>query len=201
MKRLKQLSAAVIALALTLSVGLTVFADSQYGEEISGPNNPFQNNEAQTTVSVLSIPNQNLSATVPLNVTFAVKDDGTFICPEGYAITNTGSEYIKVTDISVTMEDTSYSLVNSTTLNDHEVYCTMTAAKDGVFDAIVLDCASGTQKQSFSKTYPNVSVWNIEGNSSCNISFSGNMNRNNAHDFSTAHKLFTITYTIASGAY
>lgn len=201
MKRLKQLSAAVIALALTLSVGLTALAAGQYEGEISDPNHTFQNNEAQTTVSVLSIPNQNLSATVPLNVTFAVKDDGTFICPDEYAITNTGSEYIHVTDISVTMEDTSYSLVNSTALNDHEVYCTMTAANTLETEAVNFVCSAVSQEQSFGTTPNKKLLWNIAAGETLPLAFSGKMNSGNAHDFSTAHKLFTITYTIASGAY
>ena len=94
--------------------------------------NLFQNNEAQTTFSVVAVP-ANLSATVPLNVTFAVKRNGDFVCPEDYAITNTGSEIFHVSDIRVTMLDAAYSFVESDkNLQERQIYLTMTGTNPGI---------------------------------------------------------------------
>ena len=200
MKRLKQLSAAVIALALTLSVGLTALAAGQYGAEITDPNHTFQNNQAETTVSAVYAPNSNLSATVPLNVTFSFKKDGDFICPDGYAITNTGSEFIHVTDISVEMLDSNYSLVNSDTLDENQIHLTMTAANGYSQDIIHFVCASGTQKQSFGTDFSNLTTWNIDGGTTLPLQFSGKINSSNMSTFSNPHALFKIVYTISEGA-
>ena len=112
MKHLQKLVTIVLAFVLALSLSLTALAEEDYGQEVTGEGNLFQNNEAQTTFSVVAVP-ANLSATVPLNVTFAVKRNGDFVCPEGYAITNTGSEIFHVSDIRVTMLDAAYSFVES----------------------------------------------------------------------------------------
>lgn len=71
MKHLQKLVTIVLAFVLALSLSLTALAEEDYGQEVTGEGNLFQNNEAQTTFSVVAVP-ANLSATVPLNVTFAV---------------------------------------------------------------------------------------------------------------------------------
>ena len=81
MKHLQKLVPIVLAFVLALSLSLTALAEEDYGQEVTGEGNLFQNNEAQTTFSVVAVP-ANLSATVPLNVTFAVKRNGDFVCPE-----------------------------------------------------------------------------------------------------------------------
>ena len=98
MKHLQKLVTIVLAFVLALSLSLTALAEEDYGQGVTGNDNLFQNNEAKTTFSVVAVP-ANLSATVPLNVTFAVKHNGDFVCPGGYAITNTGSEIFHVSDI------------------------------------------------------------------------------------------------------
>ena len=75
MKHLQKLVTIVLAFVLALSLSLTALAEEDYGQEVTGEGNLFQNNEAQTTFSVVAVP-ANLSATVPLNVTFAVKRNG-----------------------------------------------------------------------------------------------------------------------------
>ena len=70
MKHLQKLVTIVLAFVLALSLSLTALAEEDYGQEVTGNDNLFQNNEAQTTFSVVAVP-ANLSATVPLNVTFA----------------------------------------------------------------------------------------------------------------------------------
>ena len=79
MKHLQKLVPIVLAFVLALSLSLTALAEEDYGQEVTGNDNLFQNNEAQTTFSVVAVP-ANLSATVPLNVTFAVKRNGDFVC-------------------------------------------------------------------------------------------------------------------------
>ena len=75
MKHLQKLVTIVLAFVLALSLSLTALAEEGYGQEVTGEDNLFQNNEAKTTFSVVAVP-ANLSATVPLNVTFAVKRNG-----------------------------------------------------------------------------------------------------------------------------
>lgn len=74
MKHLQKLVTIVLAFVLALSLSLTALAEEDYGQEVTGNDNLFQNNEAQTTFSVVAVP-ANLSATVPLNVTFAGSAD------------------------------------------------------------------------------------------------------------------------------
>lgn len=138
MKHLQKLVAIVLAFVLALSLSLTALAEEDYGQEVTGEGNLFQNNEAQTTFSVVAVP-ANLSATVPLNVTFAVKRNGDFVCPGGYAITNTGSEIFHVSDIRVTMLDAAYSFVESDeNLQDRQIYLTMTGTNPGIMSPRVL---------------------------------------------------------------
>ena len=136
MKHLQKLVPIVLAFVLALSLSLTALAEEDYGQEVTGTDNLFQNNEAKTTFSVVAVP-ANLSATVPLNVTFAVKRNGDFVCPGGYAITNTGSEIFHVSDIRVTMLDAAYSFVESDeNLQDRQIYLTMTGTNPGIMSPI-----------------------------------------------------------------
>ena len=142
MKHLQKLVPIVLAFVLALSLSLTALAEEDYGQEVTGEGNLFQNNEAKTTFSVVAVP-ANLSATVPLNVTFAVKRNGDFVCPGGYAITNTGSEIFHVSDIRVTMLDATYSFVESDkNLQDRQIYLTMEQIRvsQGPFQILLLLC-------------------------------------------------------------
>ena len=57
MKHLQKLVAIVLAFVLALSLSLTALAEEDYGQEVTGEGkNLFQNNEAQTTFSVVDIP-------------------------------------------------------------------------------------------------------------------------------------------------
>lgn len=153
MKHLQKLVAIVLAFVLASSFNLTALAEEGYGQEVMGKDNLFQNNEAKTTFSVVAVP-ANLSATVPLNVTFAVKRNGDFVCPEGYAITNTGSEIFHVSDIRVTMLDATYSFVESDkNLQDRQIYLTMTGTNPGIMspisDTVTFVSGNDEKKQSF----------------------------------------------------
>ena len=61
MKHLQKLVTIVLAFVLALSLSLTALAEEDYGQEVTGEGNLFQNNEAKTTFSVVAVP-ANLSA-------------------------------------------------------------------------------------------------------------------------------------------
>lgn len=174
MKHLQKLVAIVLAFVLALSLSLTALAEEDYGQEVTGNDNLFQNNEAQTTFSVVAVP-ANLSATVPLNVTFAVKRNGDFVCPGGYAITNTGSEIFHVSDIRVTMLDATYSFVESDeNLQDRQIYLTMTGTNPGMMspisDTVTFVSGSDNTKQSFGTEPTTYNTWNVDQGGKLNLS-------------------------------
>ena len=53
MKHLQKLVPIVLAFVLALSLSLTALAEEDYGQEVTGEGNLFQNNEAKTTFSVV----------------------------------------------------------------------------------------------------------------------------------------------------
>ena len=174
MKHLQKLVTIVLAFVLASSFSLTALAEEDYGQEVTGKDNLFQNNEAKTTFSVVAVP-ANLSATVPLNVTFAVKRNGDFVCPEGYAITNTGSEIFHVSDIRVTMLDAAYSFVESDkNLQDRQIYLTMTGTNPGsmspISDTVTFVSGSDNTKQSFGTEQYTYNTWNVDQGGKLNLS-------------------------------
>lgn len=56
MKHLQKLVPIVLAFVLALSLSLTALAEEDYGQEVTGNDNLFQNNEAKTTFSVVAVP-------------------------------------------------------------------------------------------------------------------------------------------------
>ena len=201
MKHLQKLVPIVLAFVLALSLSLTALAEEDYGQEVTGEGNLFQNNEAKTTFSVVAVP-ANLSATVPLNVTFAVKRNGDFVCPEDYAITNMGSEIFHVSDIRVTMLDAAYSFVESDkNLQDRQIYLTMTGTNPGIMspisDTITFVSGSDNTKQSFG-TEPTYNTWNVDQGGKIKFEFKGKVNGISA-EWANKQELFTIAYTIEPG--
>ena len=202
MKHLQKLVAIVLAFVLASSFNLTALAEENYGQEVMGKDNLFQNNEAKTTFSVVAVP-ANLSATVPLNVTFAVKRNGDFVCPEGYAITNTGSEIFHVSDIRVTMLDAAYSFVESDkNLQDRQIYLTMTGTNPGsmspISDTVTFVSGSDNTKQSFGTEQYTYNTWNVDQGGKIEFEFKGKVNGISA-EWADKQELFTIAYTIEPG--
>lgn len=202
MKHLQKLVAIVLAFVLASSFSLTALAEENYGQEVMGKDNLFQNNEAKTTFSVVAVP-ENLSATVPLNVTFAVKRNGDFVCPEGYAITNTGSEIFHVSDIRVTMLDATYSFVESDkNLQDRQIYLTMTGTNPGsmspISDTVTFVSGSDNTKQSFGTEQYTYNTWNVDQGGKIEFEFKGKVNGISAK-WADKQELFTIAYTIEPG--
>lgn len=202
MKHLQKLVTIVLAFVLALSFSLTALAEEGYGQEVTGEDNLFQNNEAKTTFSVVAVP-ANLSATVPLNVTFAVKRNGDFVCPEGYAIANTGSEIFHVSDIRVTMLDAAYSFVESDkNLQDRQIYLTMTGTNPGsmspISDTVTFVSGSDNTKQSFGTEQYTYNTWNVDQGGKIEFEFKGKVNGISA-EWADKRELFTIAYTIEPG--
>ena len=202
MKHLQKLVTIVLAFVLALSLSLTALAEEGYGQEVTGEDNLFQNNEAKTTFSVVAVP-ANLSATVPLNVTFAVKRNGDFVCPEGYAITNTGSEIFHVSEIRVTMLDAAYSFVDSDkNLQDRQIYLTMTGTNPGsmspISDTVTFVSGSDNTKQSFGTEQYTYYTWNVDQGGKIEFEFKGKVNGISA-EWADKQELFTIAYTIEPG--
>ena len=153
-------------------------------------------------VSVVAVP-ANLSATVPLNVTFAVKRNGDFVCPEGYAITNTGSEIFHVSDIRVTMLDATYSFVESDeNLQERQIYLTMTGTNPGMMspisDTVTFVSGSDNTKQSFGTEPTTYNTWNVNQGGKIEFEFKGKVNGISAK-WANKQELFTIAYTIEPG--
>ena len=202
MKHLQKLVAIVLAFVLASSFNLTALAEENYGQEVMGKDNLFQNNEAKTTFSVVAVP-ANLSATVPLNVTFAVKRNGDFVCPEGYAITNTGSEIFHVSEIRVTMLDATYSFVESDkNLQDRQIYLTMTGTNPGsmspISDTVTFVSGSDNTKQSFGTEQYTYNTWNVDQGGKIEFELKGKVNGISAK-WADKLELFTIAYTIEPG--
>ena len=193
MKHLQKLVPIVLAFVLALSLSLTALAEEDYGQEVTGEGNLFQNNEAQTTFSVVAVP-ANLSA---------VKRNGDFVCPEGYAITNTGSEIFHVSDIRVTMLDAAYSFVESDkNLQDRQIYLTMTGTNPGIMspisDTITFVSGSDNTKQSFGTEPTTYNTWNVDQGGKIEFEFKGKVNGISA-EWANKQELFTIAYTIEPG--
>ena len=188
MKHLQKLVPIVLAFVLALSLSLTALAEEDYGQEVTGEGNLFQNNEAQTTFSVVAVP-ANLSATVPLNVTFAVKRNGDFVCPEGYAITNTGSEIFHVSDIRVTMLDAAYSFVETGT---------NPSIAGPVSDTVTFVSGNDDKKQSFGTEPTTYNTWNVDQGGKIEFEYKGKVNGISAK-WADKQELFTIAYTIEPG--
>lgn len=203
MKQLQKLVTIVLAFVLALSLSLTALAATgSHGENVSEANQ-FQDNKAETTVSIISAP-KNLSATVPLKIVFAVGSDGKFICPAGYEIKNTGADVFHVSDIKVTMLDGKYSLVDNSAPEKGQVYLTMTATNSFVptlADKVTLVSGVDNTPQDFAKTSDSVNVWNIIGGEKIAFEFEGRMNSADSSklEWTTPNKLFSIAYTIVEG--
>lgn len=199
MRGLQKITAMVFVFAMLLSVSVSAFAaitQESVDGETSTPEN-FDQNQAKTTVSVIHpTETTQLSATVPLNITFAIYDSGKFECPSNYKIVNNGSEYIHVSDISIKMLDTDYALVKDTKLDEKQIYLTLSTGNDFFRETINLE--SENEKQTYGEG-EKVKAWNIEGNGSLPLMFEGKVNGIKENWNNTAAELFTITYTIEAG--
>ena len=102
---MKKMKMVIPALALAASMSMTAFAagEAQQGQAVdTASSNLFEAGTASTQVKVVYTKDvSQLSATVPLSITFAVLSTGEFITPEGYGITNNSVVPIHVSEIKV----------------------------------------------------------------------------------------------------
>ena len=114
---MKKMKMVIPALALTASMSMTAFAagEAQQGQAVdTASSNAFEAGTASTQVKVVYTKDvSQLSATVPLSITFAVLSTGEFITPEGYGITNNSVVPIHVSEIKVSDIAEGYEFVTN----------------------------------------------------------------------------------------
>lgn len=216
MRKMKKLAAAALAVAMAVSMlTLPAWAAGQ-GEEVDTTSpNEFKNGSASTNVNIkYSTDTSQLTVTVPLNITFAVKSTGEFVTPtEGtYYIQNNSIVPIHVEKIEAKFEDNTfseYSFVNSNnSLTDKQVYLKLS-------QAATTTEADTSKGNSVTFETPNESnslkgKWNIAAMTNdgltnegpkLSLKFEGNMYKQNISNkwANSTPKLCTITYTIAAG--
>ncbi|MDD4509386.1 MAG: hypothetical protein PHY23_00475 [Oscillospiraceae bacterium] len=180
---MKKLTSLLLVLVLAFSFSMTAFAADE-GESATGTAN-FANNETSTDVKIIvsTEASANLSATVPLTVTLAVKNDRSVVAPTNYAISNTGAVAVKVTNVKVAGA-AGYTFVSP-----------LAAEKqmDLALNAINLEDHDEATGATVTGT-----TWNVAAGGSLNLTFAGSVW---ADDISSAKQVFTITYTIAAGTH
>ena len=182
---MKKLTALLLVLVLTLSFSMTAFAADDAGT--ADTDTGFSGNSADTTVKIIAGEDAqgNLSATVPLNVTLAVKANKDIVAPAStsYKVSNTGSIAFHVSGISTAL--TSPYIFNATPGAN-----TLNLTLTGGTDAIALAsgaCAIAAADQ-----------WNVAAGSNLGLTFAGSVGNITA-DITTAAQVFTVTYTLTAG--
>ena len=177
---------------------MTVFAagEVQQGQAVdTASSNAFEAGTASTQVKVVYTKDvSQLSATVPLSITFAVLSTGEFITPEGYGITNNSVVPIHVSEIKVSDIAEGYEFVaNEDDVSGKKIRLQMQPENGS--NSITLKGYSGGE--AFNK-----SDWVIEtgSNNRLGITFSGGKVGTFEADWANgAANLFKITYTIKAG--
>lgn len=177
---------AVTAIVLMLGIAPVLAA----GEE-AGAAGDFATNEGATEVKLVTDSSalDNISATVPLNVTLAVNAAGTITAPTNYAIANTSVFDIKVTHVTATPAS-GFAFTKAAFANAKEMNITLQPGSGANIN--LADFSAKT-------VVPVASAadWNIASSDSLNLKFAGSVNK--MGDITTAEKAFTVTYTIAAG--
>lgn len=183
----KKLATIVLATTMVASTVMPVFAAG----EAAGTQGDFTNNTADTTVSVLKSTDAetNLSATVPLTVTLAVRLDGTVLGPANYELINTSrGTKIKVKEIMVT-PSTNYIVTGTATGAQTDISTISLKPGTGVASTL------GDLHTNNAVTDP---AWTLEaagGNDTCRIAFGGTL-ASIANIKGAAEQAFTLSYTI-----
>jgi len=163
---MKKVLVVVLAVVLVVAMGSTAFALDDQGK-------------TTTAVSVQAdsgITPDQLSVTVPTTLTLALKQDGTFIAPNTYKISNTGAIPVKVTNIA------------------------STPASSFSFTAAANKLALTLNGKALSATAitPSAGEWNVAGGADLELTLAGSVTGVTV-DISTAQKALDIEYTIAAG--
>ena len=214
--KLKKFAAAAVAMVMAVSMlSVPVWAaDTQgEGEKVTnvGTNvsSNLTNGSASTNVNVIySNSSSQLSVTVPIAITFAVKNDKTFICPsdDAYNIVNNSVVPVHVTTVNVaTVENNGdYTLVSDTDFNTASGNVAKLKMQNGTDTDSLELTASDTNGTALDITPAN---WNLaatgdtSGKNKLTLKFSdGAVNNVDAKWVnSTETTLFKITYTVAAG--
>lgn len=197
---MKKMKMVLPALVLAAGMSMTAYAagEAQQGQAVdTASSNEFESGTASTQVKVVYTKDvSQLSATVPLSITFAVRSTGEFITPEGYGITNNSVVPIHVSEIMVSDIAEGYEFVlNEDDVTGKKLRLQMKAENSN--SSITLQGGTGERPQSFNK-----SDWVIESgsNNKLGITFSGGKVGTFEADWANgATDLFKITYTIKAG--
>ena len=197
-KLVSRFMAVLMAMIMILSMSMTAFAagEAQQGQAVdTASSNLFEAGTASTQVKVVYTKDvSQLSATVPLSITFAVLSTGEFITPEGYGITNNSVVPIHVSEIKVSDIAEGYEFVtNEDEVSGKKIRLQMQPENGS--NSITLKGYSGGE--AFNK-----SDWVIEtgSNNRLGITFSGGKVGTFEADWANgAVNLFKITYTIKAG--
>ena len=153
--------------------------------------NLFEAGTASTQVKVVYTKDvSQLSATVPLSITFAVLSTGEFITPEGYGITNNSVVPIHVSEIKVSDIAEGYEFVTNEDEGSGKKIRLQMQPENGS-NLVQLQGKTGARPQVFDE-----SDWVLE----TGITFSGGKVGTFEADWANgAANLFKITYTIKAG--
>lgn len=191
-KSMKQMVAMVPALVLALNCGMTAYAANEAVDDSSAV---LENGQASTAVKlVYSDDVSQISATVPLSITFAVEKDGSFVCPTGYQIVNNSVVPIHVSGMQIAEVASGYTLVDSDKVTGKQIKLTMKTAGDSI-KLIGSENAAATQRLTDGG-------WDIStgSNNSLAITFeNGKVGSIDAAWANGAARLFTIRYTFEAG--
>lgn len=192
---MKKLTAILLALVLVFSLSSTAFA-ADVGTVGADGTFAATTNDASTDV-YLKVGEEamaNLSATVPLKVTLAVKANGDIVAPANtaYKITNNSKFPVKVTNVK-TVAETGYSFVTAHATANNELLLTL---KPGNGTAVNLSTLTGGAAVT-------ATDWNAAANGgTIGLLFAGSVSNLQADITATdGVKAFTVTYTIAAGTH
>ena len=172
-KLVSRFMAVLMVMTMILSMSMTAFAagEAQQGQAVdTASSNLFEAGTASTQVKVVYTKDvSQLSATVPLSITFAVLSTGEFITPEGYGITNNSVVPIHVSEIKVSDIAEGYEFVtNEDEVSGKKIRLQMQPENGS--NLVQLQGKTGARPQVFDE-----SDWVIEtgSNNRLGITFSG----------------------------
>lgn len=193
----RKMSTMVMTMALSVVMGVTALAAGTSGENADSVGD-FTSNEATTNVKILGATDaeSNLSATMPLMVTLAVKPNGAIVSPTGYKLTNT-SQTMKI-KVSHMQAEVKGDYVTTPTGGKKNIGTITVGNSKGATIKTLAQLASKTETES-----SDAEKWTLDSKETgeagktneMTLRFSGNMKFSDASE--TAEDAFKVVYTIA----
>ena len=218
--RLKKVAAAAVAMVMAVSMlSVPVFAEednsatNSYTSEAetstrTNDTSKSDNNTATTDVKLFyASSSSQLSVTVPMSITIAIKGDKTLDTPSNYKIVNNSYVPVHVESIKVAAEsgNNKYALVSdvsASNVSGNAMQLKMKSSATGATDVALLSGESDTISL-VAGQWDIAATDDAKKGTECAISFSdGKVNKVDESLIKTkdsAVKLFTITYTIKAG--